>query len=168
MFRPVPVVKMNLYVLDEHVPSVTWTLAQLGLVHLIDVTRIGRPGETHDDLDALERAHQSIADRSRRLLEHLELEYDPAPPNRPIVPEANIETLEASLGALEHTLPSLQDDVALLPSLASASSSRRGCRIWRHVSPIASTFSSSWARAALPRRSPSSPFRRSATRWKAR
>jgi V/A-type H+-transporting ATPase subunit I len=116
MFRPVPLVRLSLYVLDQHMPLVSWALAELGLVHLVDITPV--PGAAQDsaraDLEEIEHRYQSLLQRGQRLMERLGLDYEPPRPSGPVLPEGVLAGLEARLDELERTLPALQDRVVRL------------------------------------------------------
>jgi V/A-type H+/Na+-transporting ATPase subunit I len=116
MFRPVPVVRLSVYVLDEHMSRVSWALAQLGLVHLVDVARL--PGasqqSTRGNLQEVEQRYDLLVERSRRLMERLGLEYQPRLVTGPVLPESDLGELEERLSDLERTLPARQDRLASL------------------------------------------------------
>lgn len=111
MFRPVELVRINLHVLDTQVSDVSWALAGLGLLHLVDVRRVTPSQETLSigDEKNLEHAYRSIKDRSKRLMEFLSLPYEPWGLDIDVHPKKDLPVLEREIGELEQTIPPLLD-----------------------------------------------------------
>jgi V/A-type H+-transporting ATPase subunit I len=112
---------VDIYVLKSHVSSVTWALARLRVVHLVDVH--GSMGEGALGLEKLqheeaERRWVSTIERAKRLMELVGLRYQPLSIEG--TSERNFETLEKQLDDFEKTLPQLIDRARSLEQTASS------------------------------------------------
>lgn len=116
MLRPVQLVRADIYVLEARVERVTWTLARLGLLHLVDVREaIARAQPVLDVSQVeMERRYAAIVERDKRLMELLGLGYDPFGVSVESVSEQEFENLEKELEALEKVLPPLYERVRRL------------------------------------------------------
>lgn len=111
MLRPVQLVRVDMYVMEARVARVTWTLARLGLLHLVDVREASAAAQPLRDVSQLEmeRRYASIVERARRLMELLALSYEPLGLPVESISETEFENLEKELASLEKTLPPLYD-----------------------------------------------------------
>ena len=122
MFKPVELVRLNIYVLDTQVSRVTRVLGRLGLVHLVDIREAGPfpeilPSGGRDDL---EKSYRAIKERGKRLMELLSLPYEPWGLQVDIAPEEDLAALEQDLGQLEEAIPPLYDRCDRLTSTHDA------------------------------------------------
>jgi V/A-type H+-transporting ATPase subunit I len=110
MFRPVPLVRVNIHVLDEHVSRVSWTLARLGVLHLVNLRRVEPSSVLSEGSEAdLERRYRGLKERSKRLLDLLGVAHEPWEATVEVLPEKDLVSLEEALGNLERTIPPLFD-----------------------------------------------------------
>ncbi len=111
MLRPVQLVRADIYVLEARVERVTWALARLGLLHLVNVRETVARAEPALDVSQveMERRYGAILERSKRLMELLGLGYDPFGLEVESVSEQEFANLEKELEALEKVLPQLYD-----------------------------------------------------------
>lgn len=114
VFKPVELVRVDIFVLKTHVSRVTWALARLRLVHLVDVHAsaprdlIAAGDSAHSE--QAERRYAEIADRARRLMEAQALGYDPLALDVEIVSdEEESVALGRQLENYERTLTELAD-----------------------------------------------------------
>ncbi len=111
MFKPVELVRLNIYVLDTQVSRVTRVLGRLGLVHLVDVREAGPLPEIIPTIgrDQLEKSYRAIKERDKRLMDLLSLPYEPWGLEVDIAPEEEVGGLEREVGQFEETIPPLYD-----------------------------------------------------------
>ena len=109
MFRPVELVRVNIYVTDTHVSRVSWVLARLGLLHLVDVRKVTGGAVEIFSEEELEQRCRAIKERSKRLMDLLSLPYEPWGLEVEVTPEKDLLALEEEIGRLEQTLPPLFD-----------------------------------------------------------
>lgn len=116
MLKPVQLVRADIYVLEARVERVTWALARLGLLHLVDVRdTIAKPQPVLDVSQVeVERRYAAILERCKRLMESLGLRYDPFGQQVETVSEQEFENLEKELESLEQVLLPLYDRVRRL------------------------------------------------------
>ena len=125
MFRPVELARVDIYVLKAHVSSVTWALARLRLVHLVDVhgsMREEAPGSEGLQHEEAERRWVATIERAKRLIELVGLRYEPLTLRLDGTLESSFETLEKQLENFEAALPALTDRVRRLEQAASSAS----------------------------------------------
>ncbi len=114
VFKPVELVRVDIFVLKTHVSRVTWALARLRLIHLVDVhASVSRDRTAEGDKaqsDQAERRFAAIAERAKRLMESLELGYDPLSLDvEGVSDEQESVALERQLEKHERTLTELAD-----------------------------------------------------------
>jgi len=137
VLRPVQLVRADIYVLEARVERVTWALARLGLLHLVNVRDTVARAEPVLDVSQveMERRYGAILERSRRLMELLGLSYDPFGLEVESVSEQEFENLEKELESLEKVLPQLYDRVRRL--MESRPGIKRRIEILRALSEAA-------------------------------
>ncbi len=114
MFRPVPMTKIHVLVLEKHLDAVTATLGRSRAVHLEEATRQSPAKLLHGvepgaDLRQFERLWQ----RAGNLLEQLGLPKDPVPYAPAFPPEELrkvVDTVEERLTAEEQAIQTLVDE----------------------------------------------------------
>lgn len=114
VFKPVELARVDIFVLKTHVSRVTWALARLRLIHLVDVhasaprDRMAAGDSAHSD--QAERRFAEVVDRARRLMESLALGYDPLALDVEVVSDEEASVaLERQLENYERTLTELAD-----------------------------------------------------------
>lgn len=112
MFKPVEVVRLDIYVLSSYVSRVTWALARLRLVHLVDVhgsVAKGRlvSGEGPDRES--EQHYAAMAERAKRLTELAGLRYEPLAVPIEGVSDEELASFDEQLDSLEQTLSSVTE-----------------------------------------------------------
>lgn len=111
MFRPVTLVRVNIYVVTTHVSRVSWVLARLGLLHLADVRQVTPSAAAAlpaNEQELAQRCH-ALRERSKKLMALLSLPYEPWGLEAEVIPETDLAALEEELGQLEQTVPPLLD-----------------------------------------------------------
>lgn len=125
MLRPVELVRVDIYVLKTHVSRVTWALARMRLVHLVDVhaavTQGGGLLEGRQGGDTEQRC-AAIVDRAKRLMELVGLRYEPLAISVEGVSEEELATFGDRLDKLEKTLTTLADAARRLTELEPSTS----------------------------------------------
>ena len=123
MFRPVPMVKMSIVLLDTHRDALATALGEAGFVHLTHAPAESEAGLlTRINCDTELRAREAELADCRLLLEKLELSPD-APPTGPAEsspgadsPETRLSELEQNATAERTALDSLADEAVVLTS----------------------------------------------------
>lgn len=112
MFRPVELVRVDIYVLKTYVSRVTWALARMRLVHLVDVHASMAEGRVPIDSEKAQQAERrsaAIVERARRLMDLIGLAYEPLAVRVDAVSEEKLETSDEQLATLEHTISTLTE-----------------------------------------------------------
>src|SRR5262245_16827371 len=125
MFRPVELVRADIYVLKSRVSRVTWALARMRLVHLVDVHGSMREDTLASERlqgDELERRSATMMERAKRLMELVGLSYDPLALGVEGLSENEFETFDKQLNSLEQTLRWLNDHARRVTEAASSAS----------------------------------------------
>ena len=125
MFRPVELVRADIYVLKSRVSRVTWALARMRLVHLVDVHGSMREDTLASERlqgDELERRSATMMERAKRLMELVGLSYDPLALGVEGLSEDEFETFDKQLDSLEQTLRWLNDHARRVTEAASSAS----------------------------------------------
>lgn len=134
MFSPVELVRVDIYVLKTHVARVTWALARMRLVHLVDVRgsmREGAFGPEAFERDQRERRYATMIERAKRLMELVGLPYEPLALGIEGVSEDESEALDKQLDSYEQTLPDLNERARRLAQASSTAS--RTSRLFRLI-----------------------------------
>ncbi len=125
MFSPVELVRVDIYVLKTHVARVTWALARMRLVHLVDVRGSMPEGAIAPEAferDQRERRYATMIERAKRLIELVGLPYEPLALGIEGVSEDEFEALDKQLDSYEQTLPDLNDRARRLAQSSSTAS----------------------------------------------
>lgn len=137
MLRPVQLVRADIYVLEARVQRVTWTLARLGLLHLVNVRETVSGAQPVPDVSPveMERRYGAILERSRRLMELLALGYDPLGLPVESISDKEFQNLEKEIEVFEKILPPLHDRVRRL--MESRAAAKRHTELLRMLSQAA-------------------------------
>ncbi len=125
MFKPVELVRVDIYVLKTYVSRVTWALARMRLVHLVDVhgsVAQRRPLSEQAPTDGAEQGYAAMVERSKRLMELVGLRYEPLALRIETFSEEELGTFDKQLDSLDQTLTALADRSRRLTGLASSAS----------------------------------------------
>ena len=137
MLRPVQLVRADIYVLEARVQRVTWTLARLGLLHLVDVRETVSGAQALPEAPPVEteRRYGALLERSKLLMELLGLAYDPLGLQVESISDKEFENLENELAAFEKSLPPLHERVRRL--MESRPAAKRHAQVLRMLSEAA-------------------------------
>ncbi len=125
MFKPVEVVRVDIYVLKSQVSRVTWALARLRLLHLVDVHGSVAAGALIAGAVIQEETEQQYAameERAKRLMASAGLLYDPLGLSIEDVSGEELASFDAQLESLERTFSSLKETARDLAERASSAS----------------------------------------------
>lgn len=125
VLKPLELVRVDIYVLKSYVSRLTWALARLHLVHLVDVrawVAAGHPLTTWEQTETAEQRYAAIMERAKRLMESVGLHYEPLGLDVEGVSTDEIETLDQQLDTLEHALTALVERSRRLSAQASVAS----------------------------------------------
>ena len=140
MFRPVTLVRVNIYVVTTHVSRVSWVLARLGLLHLADVRQVTPSAAAAlptNEQELAQRCH-ALRERSKKLMALLSLPYEPWGLEAEVIPETGLAPRsKKSSGSSSRAFRRCSIAAAVWPRCSEKKPGRRRCcACW---SPQAST-----------------------------
>lgn len=109
MFKPIPLRKLNIFVLEEHVEAVTIALARLEAFHVIGTSNIERWTEGAGEWSGLADQYGNQARRLDAVLATLRMDRDGAPVQQHLDPRGDIAHIEEGLRDAENEVEQWSD-----------------------------------------------------------